>query len=54
MAFSQNNITISQAIEGYWGVIERARSPNTLKTHQNALPLEETKRPLLISSIKTL
>jgi len=37
MARSQNNITISQAIEGYLGVIERARSQNTFKTYQNAL-----------------
>ncbi len=37
MARSQNNSTISQAIAGYLGVIERARSQNTLKTYQNAL-----------------
>lgn len=37
MAFSQNNPSISQAIAGYLGVIERARSQNTLKTYQNAL-----------------
>jgi site-specific recombinase XerD len=37
MARSQDNITISQAIEGYLGVIERARSQNTLSAYQNAL-----------------
>jgi site-specific recombinase XerD len=37
MAFSQNNITISQAIAGYLDVIERARSQNTLNTYRNAL-----------------
>ena len=37
MARSQTNIMISQAITGYLGVIERARSQNTLKTYQNAL-----------------
>jgi site-specific recombinase XerD len=37
MTFSQNNITIFQAITGYFDVIERARSQNTLKTYQNAL-----------------
>jgi len=37
MAFSQNNSTISQAMDDYLDVIERARSQNTLKTYQNAL-----------------
>ena len=37
MARSQNNTTISQAIAGYLGVIERARSQHTLATYRNAL-----------------
>jgi integrase/recombinase XerC len=37
MAFSQNNMTISQAIAGYLGVVERARNRNTLVTYRNAL-----------------
>jgi integrase/recombinase XerC len=50
MARSQNILTISQAIAGYLGVIERARSQNTLNTYQNALGffakvLEENELP---------
>ena len=37
MASSQNNITISQAIEDYLNVVDRARSQNTLITYGNAL-----------------
>ena len=37
MAFSQENTTISQAIDGYLGVVERARCRNTLVTYRNAL-----------------
>jgi integrase/recombinase XerC len=37
MAFSQENTTISQAIDSYLGVVERARSQNTLITYRNTL-----------------